>query len=186
MGRRIILCVWTAALLCALLGLCHETGLKQAVDTNFKSGTGRYFCSPRRVSQSSSVDVKCKCISILNSWKNFNSKGRNYKVCKRLICFRGKNLFVAPSEWQKILQSITSDDLNLKYDLFAHYFLSSLHVLHMHFLTAVIIHLSSWDMWCLTVWPEAITWCNEEVSSLWPLQTSKRCPLALVKCAEGY
>lgn len=96
MGRRIILCVWTAALLCALLGLCHETGLKQAVDTNFKSGTGRYFCSPRRVSQSSSVDVKCKCISILNSWKNFNSKGRNYKVCKRLVCFRGKKSFWCP------------------------------------------------------------------------------------------
>lgn len=85
----------------------------------------------RRHLKVSPVDVKCKCISILNSWKKFHSKGRNYKVCKRLVGLRGKSLFVAPSEWQKILQLITSDDPNLKYDLFAHCFLDKFHI-YMH------------------------------------------------------
>jgi len=44
---------------------------------------------------------------------------------------KGKKVIIASSKWQKILTSMTSDHLNLEYDVFSHYSLSKFHV-YMH------------------------------------------------------
>lgn len=124
----------------------HET-------QTLKNGTGRYFCSPGRASQSFS-----RCEMQVHFYFNFleiiqlERQELQRRLYRRLVYLRGKNLIIASSKWQKILQSMTSDDLNLKYDLFSHYFLSKFHV-YMHCTCiSLLLWQSIWVPGTCSVW----------------------------------